>query len=93
MEGGSTVKNIIQGRVKEYAKLLQYFNLKKIVFWGFDEKEEYCYSVDGVHFEADEFTMEPSSKWYTFKHNCGGLVIMYGSINTGDVEYVKLSEH
>lgn len=64
----------IRERVKDYTKRMQSFKQKKIVFGGFDEREEYPYSLDGVHFPCEEFTTDPSSKWYTHKHNCSGLV-------------------
>lgn len=67
----------IQETVKEYTKQIQSFKPRKIVFGGFDEREEYYFSINGVHFPCEEFTIDPSSKWYTHKHNCNGLVSSY----------------
>lgn len=46
---------------------------EKIVFGDFDERQIYLASYDCVHCETEEFGTDPSSKWYSHKHNGPGL--------------------
>jgi hypothetical protein len=60
--------------VKQYAKLIQSLKPKKIVFGGFDEHDEFPFSVDCKHFLMDEFSLDPSSTWFSHKYHSSGLV-------------------
>ena len=46
---------------------------RKIVFGGFEEDVTYMFGVDCLHFNTNEFRLDPSSKWFNFKGNCAGL--------------------
>lgn len=67
-------EDYIGPKVKDYAKRIQSLKDLKIRFDGFDEKEEFWFSVDGVHFPTQEFRLDPSTKWFDFKSNSSGLV-------------------
>lgn len=45
----------------------------KIVFGGFEEDQVFLANIDCVHFEWEECRTDPSSKWYSHKHNGPGL--------------------
>ena len=62
----------IRNTLKEYAKKMASLVDVKIVFGGFDEKENIVFSVDCVHFTANEFRLDPSTKWFDFKSHSSG---------------------
>ncbi len=62
----------IRNTLKEYAEKMASLVDIKIVFGGFDEKEMIVFSVDSVHFTANEFRLDPSAKWFDFKSHSSG---------------------
>ena len=49
---------------------------KKIKFGPYDSnsKRKYLGTIDCVHCETNEFRTDPSSKWYSHKHNGAGVL-------------------
>ena len=66
-------EDYIRASCKETTKKIQSLFPNKIQFKGFDENEELLYSVDGKHFQTQEFRLDPSSKWFDHKCNHSGL--------------------
>lgn len=48
----------------------------KIVFTSFEAMQVFLASLDCVHFKVQEFGTDPSSKWYSHKHNGPGLTYL-----------------
>ena len=63
----------VRTKCRKYTKRLASLADDKIVFGGFEEGEDFLFGIDTVHFNTNEFRLDPSSKWYNFKSNCAGL--------------------
>ena len=61
-------------KLRLYAQWIQSLKSKKIRFEGFNNDDVFWISVDGVHFETEEFRLDPSKKYYSHKKNSAGLV-------------------
>ena len=44
-----------------------------MIFSDFDKSQVFLASIDCFHFKCQEFQTDPSSKWYSHKHNGPGL--------------------
>ncbi len=62
--------------VKDFASRLQSLKSKKYIFGPYDSnlKGTYLGIIDCVHCETNEFRTNPSSKWYSHKHNGAGVL-------------------
>ncbi len=69
-------KEFCQDTVKDFASGLQSLKAKKIIFGPYDSnsKRKYLGTIDCVHCETNEFRTDPSSKWYSHKHNGAGVL-------------------
>ena len=61
-------------KLRLYAQWIQSLKSKKIRFKGFNNDDVFWISVDGVHFETEEFRLDPSKKYFSHKKNSAGLV-------------------
>jgi DDE superfamily endonuclease len=66
-------KNTLRPIVKEYSKLTQDMKATKVVWGGFNFKEIFIVSVDGIHCRIQEVRKEPGAKGYSHKSNGPGL--------------------
>ena len=64
---------VVRTKIREYAERIASLATEKITFGGFEEGEDYLFGIDTVHFNTNEFRLNPSAKWYNFKGNCAGL--------------------
>ena len=70
----SLCEETIGPKLRLYAQWIQSLKSKKIRFKGFNNDDVFWISVDGVHFETEEFRLDPSKKYFSHKKNSAGLV-------------------
>ena len=67
-----TIRDILENICKQLAKR----KADKIVFTDFEAWQVFLASLDCVHTKVQEFGTDPSSKWYSHKHNGPGLTYL-----------------
>jgi hypothetical protein len=67
-----TIRDTLEDVCKQLAKR----KADKIVFGEFAPGQIFVASLDCVHFKVQEFGTDPSSKWYSHKHNGPGLTYL-----------------
>ena len=70
-------EDFIRHTVKANVRKIQSLKSKVIVFSGFDEKEIYWISVDGVNYKVQEFRTTPDTKYFNHKDNGPGVKYEY----------------
>lgn len=90
--GDGTEKTVLT-RAWRYVRAIQALKERKIQ-WIFGEEdvfdEYFIISVDGVHFRIHEPRTQPSSGWYSKKHNGAGLVYEIGlAIQTNKIVWIN----
>lgn len=66
-------EDFIRPKVWEYVGKIQSLKASKIVLGGFDSRETILFGLDCFDCNVQEFRLDPSAKWYSFKSNHSGL--------------------